>query len=102
MTEPKSHNANLTKRPANDLPAFRAPSAEDRRVGFGQGWVLVAGMLCLATVFMGIVWTTAPRAWRGWLVGAGVLFVTFFLLAPIAAVFTRRLYKKQRKSNRSS
>jgi len=73
------------------------PNKSDARVGFGQGWVLIAGMLCLATVFLGIVWNTAPKSWRGWFVGLGVAAVAFFLLAPAAAVFTRRLYKKRRR-----
>jgi hypothetical protein len=77
--------------------AFRLPTARDARVGFGQGWVLIAGMVCLAAVFLGIVWNTAPRAWRGWVVGAGVAAAVFFLLAPAAAVFTRRLYKRRRR-----
>ncbi|MBI3820031.1 MAG: hypothetical protein HY286_15150 [Planctomycetes bacterium] len=84
-----------------DLPAFQAPSRGDARVGYGQGWVIVAGMVCLASVFLGIVWNTAPRAWRGWLVGAGAFFVIFFLLAPAAAVFTRRLYKKSRPRDKT-
>jgi hypothetical protein len=54
-------------------------------------------MLCLACVFLGIVWNTAPRAWRGWIVGTGVLAAAWFLLGPVAALFTRRLYKKQRR-----
>lgn len=87
-------------RSSRDLPAFRTPSKQDARVGFGQGWVLIAGMLCLATVFLGIVWNNAPRAWRVWLVAAGALAVAFFLLAPAAAVFTRRLYKIQRARSR--
>lgn len=86
-----------TDRGPTDLPAFGAPSKGDARVGYGQGWVLVAGMVCLATVFLGIVWNTAPLAWRGWLVGGGALAAFFFLLAPVAAVFTRALYKKQRR-----
>jgi hypothetical protein len=83
---------------AVDRPPFAPPSREDARVGYGQGWVLVAGMICLASVFLGIVWNAAPRAWRGWIVGAGIAFALFFLLAPAAAVFTRRLYRKQRKA----
>jgi hypothetical protein len=55
-------------------------------------------MVCLAAVFLGIVWNAAPRAWRGWLVGAGTGAAFFFLLAPAAAVLTRRLYRRRRKA----
>ena len=78
------------------LPEDRTPT-KDSRVGYGQGWVLIAGMVCLASVFLGIVWNAAPRPWRGWIVGIGAALALLFLLAPVAAVFTRRLYRKQRK-----
>lgn len=96
MNEPDSREPRL------GAPAFRAPSKEDRRVGYGQGWVLIAGMICLATVFLGIVWNAAPRPWRGWLVGAGAAATMFFLLAPVAAVLTRRLYRRRRAQRRGA
>ena len=98
MTAPQEKPASAARpKAAAELPAFHAPGKDDARVGFGQGWVLIAGMICLASVFLGIVWNAAPRAWRGWIVGAGSAAAFFFLLAPVAAVFTRRLYKKRRK-----
>lgn len=81
---------------ATSPAAFRLPSRRDARMGYGQGWVLVAGMVCLATVFLGIVWNAAPRAARGWIVALGAIAAILFLLAPAAAVFTRRLYKRER------
>jgi hypothetical protein len=78
-------------------PVFATPHRDDRRVGYGQGWVLVAGMACLAAVFLGIVWNAAPRGWRGPLVAAGTAAALFFLLAPAAAVLTRRLYRRARR-----
>jgi hypothetical protein len=99
MSEPdRSQSQQKPGARAVDRPAFAAPSRDDARLGFGQGWVLIAGMVCLASVFLGIVWNTAPRAWRGLLVGAGGAAALFFLLAPAAAVFTRRLYRKQRRA----
>lgn len=92
MTEPDA-----TKRGSG---AKRAPGERDRRLGFGQGWVLIAGMICLSTVFLGIVWNTAPRAWRTPVVAIGVAGTMFFLLAPLAAVFTRSLYKRRGRHSR--
>jgi len=80
---------------AHDAPP--PPPTRDRRVGYGQGWVLVAGMVALATVFLGIVWNAAPRGWRAPLVAAGTAVALFFLLAPAAAVLTRRLYRRSRR-----
>jgi len=81
--------------------AERAPAKRDRRLGFGQGWVLIAGMICLSTVFLGIVWNTAPRAWRTPIVALGIAGTLFFLLAPLAAVFTRSLYKRRGRRSRA-
>jgi hypothetical protein len=79
---------------APDERPAAGPPARDRRLGYGQGWVLIAGMVALATVFLGIVWNAAPRAWRGWLVGGGAALAFAFLAAPAAAVFTRRLLRR--------
>jgi hypothetical protein len=98
MPEPEAQSQRTGGGAARAPSPFRAPTKDDARVGFGQGWVLIAGMVCLASVFLGIVWNTAPRAWRGWLVGAGGVAALLFLLAPAAAVLTRRLYKKQRNA----
>lgn len=70
------------------------PSPAGRRLAFGEGWILIAGMAAAATALLGM-WAAGSRGSLGTLLGmAGVFLAVRFGVAPLAAAFTRALRRR--------
>ena len=65
-----------------------------RRVAFGEGWILIAGMAAAAAALFGMWTAGSGGSWRALLGMAAVFFLIRFGIAPLAAAFTRALRRR--------
>ncbi|HET6201844.1 MAG TPA: hypothetical protein VFI25_03450 [Planctomycetota bacterium] len=67
------------------------PPGAGRRVAYGEGWVLLAGMAVAAAALLGM-WGIGSRGSLRALAGMAAVYAAVRLaIAPAAAAFTRRL-----------
>ena len=66
----------------------------DRRLLFGQGWVLLTAMVVFGALSIVIYASAAPRGWSA-LIRVGILVIVLVLIGGvIGPLLTRALYRK--------
>lgn len=69
-------------------------AVRDRRLMFGESWVLIVGLVTFGTVALGLFWSTFPRGWRG-VTRLGILLVAFVVIGGfVAPLITRALNRR--------
>jgi hypothetical protein len=66
----------------------------DRRLLFGQGWILLTAMIVFGALSIAIFASAAPRGWSA-LIRVGILIVVLVLIGGvIGPLITRALHKR--------